>query len=58
MKAFDETYADADFERAIAEARRGWMADVPRETQPDLGVDGMRASILARVLGALVRSPA
>jgi len=53
MKSFDETYADQDFQRQIAEAQVGWMADVPRSAQPDLGVEGLRGSLLARLLGAL-----
>jgi hypothetical protein len=54
MKAFDETYADQDFQHAIAEARRGWMADVPRAAQPDLRVEGLNGTLIARVLGLLV----
>jgi hypothetical protein len=53
MKSFDETYADQDFQEQIAEARAGWMAQVPHATQPDLNVEGLRGSFVVRLLGAL-----
>lgn len=53
MKAFDQTYADQDFKQQIEQARAGWMAQVPRDRQPDLNVDGLRGSLLARLIGAL-----
>ncbi len=53
MKAFDETYADQDFKQQIAEARNGWMAQVPAPHQPDLRVEGLSGSVLARLLRAL-----
>jgi hypothetical protein len=52
MKAFDQTYADQDFKQHIEQARTGWMAQVPRERQTDLTVDGLRGSLLARLIGA------
>ena len=51
MNAFDETYADADFQQHLDQARAGWMAQIPR-SQPDLNVEGLRGSIFARVLSA------
>lgn len=57
MKKFDDTYADRDFERELAKARAGWMADVPRESQPDLRVEGLSNSLVGRVLGALSGRP-
>jgi hypothetical protein len=53
MKAFDQTYADQDFKQQIEQARAGWMEQVPRDRQPDLDVDGLRGSLLARLIGAL-----
>lgn len=53
MKKFDETYADKDFERELAKARAGWMTEVPRASQPDLHVEGLSHSLVARLLGAL-----
>jgi hypothetical protein len=53
MQSFDDTYADRDFQREIAEARAGWMAEVPRPSQPDLSVEGLGNTLVARVLGAL-----
>ena len=50
MKAFDQTYADRDFQKQLDQARAGWMAQIPRPQQPDLYVEGLRGSILARVL--------
>lgn len=51
MKAFDETYADQDFERALTEARQGWMSEVPRASQPDLGVEGLSGTLIGRLVG-------
>lgn len=53
MKKFDDTYADRDFERELAKARSGWMAEVPRASQPDLRVDGLNNSLVGRLLGVL-----
>jgi hypothetical protein len=53
VKKFDETYADRDFERELAKARAGWMAEVPRASQPDLSVEGLSNSLVGRLLGAL-----
>lgn len=53
MKSFDQTYADQDFKQHIEQARAGWMAQVPHERQPDLSVEGMRGSLLARLIAAL-----
>jgi hypothetical protein len=53
MKAFDQTYSDQEFKREIEQARAGWMAQVPRDRQPDLNVDGLSGSLLARLIGVL-----
>jgi len=53
VKKFDDTYADRDFERELAKARSGWMAEVPRTSQPDLRVEGLSNSLVGRLLGAL-----
>jgi hypothetical protein len=53
MKAFDATYADPNFQKQLERARAGWMTGVPRAEQPDLNVEGLRGSFLARLLGAL-----
>lgn len=53
MKTFDDTYADPDFEQALAEARAGWMTEVPHAGQPDLRVEGLSDSLVGRLLGAL-----
>lgn len=53
MKSFDETYADQDFTQQIAEARAGWMDQVPAPSQPDLSVEGLDGSLFARVLRVL-----
>ena len=53
MKKFDDTYADRDFERELAKARAGWMAEVPRANQPDLRVEGLSDSLVGRLFGAL-----
>ena len=52
MKSFDQTYADQDFKQHIEQARAGWMTQVPGEQQPDLNVEGLRGSLLARLIGA------
>ena len=57
MKAFDETYADQDFERVLAEARTGWMSDVPRAAQPDLAVEGLSGTLIGRLFGLFSRRP-
>ena len=53
MKKFDDTYADRDFERELAKARKGWMADVPLESQPDLRVEGLSDSLVGRLVSVL-----
>jgi hypothetical protein len=53
MKAFDDTYADQDIQRQLAQARTEWMAGVPRAEQPDLNVEGLRGSLFARLVSAL-----
>lgn len=54
MKSFDQTYADSDFQQQLDEARYGWMTKVPRSKQPDLHVEGLRGSMLARLLGTIL----
>jgi hypothetical protein len=51
MKSFDQTYADHDFKQHIEQARAGWMKQVPRERHPDLSVEGMRGTLLSRLIG-------
>jgi hypothetical protein len=53
VKTFEDTLADQDFERALAEARTGWMKEVPRASQPDLSVEGLTDSLVGRLIGAL-----
>jgi hypothetical protein len=53
MKAFDQTYADPEFQRQILAAREGWMAQVPPPRQPDLEVPGLTGSFFARILSAM-----
>lgn len=55
MKTFDQTYADQDFKEHIDQARAGWMQQVPRDRQPDLNVEGLRGSLLARLISAICR---
>jgi hypothetical protein len=55
MKALDETYADQDFQREMEAARSGWMAQVPRAQEPDLNVQGLSVTLIARLLRALTR---
>lgn len=57
MKPFEETYADHDFKQQMAEAQVGWMAQVPQSGQPDLDVEGLNGTLLARLLGAISRGP-
>ena len=47
---FDETYTDKDFEHRFKQANTDWMAEVARR-EPDLRVDGMRGSLMSRLLG-------
>jgi len=53
MKAFDQTYADPEFQQQLQAARAGWMARVPRPRQPDLEVAGFTGSILSRIAAVL-----
>ena len=53
MNAFDQTYADPEFQQQVAEARAGWMAQVPAPEQPDLEVAGLSGSLLSRLLALL-----
>ena len=55
MQAFDQTYADAEFQQRIESARSGWMDRIPGEQEPDLGVDGFRANLLTRLFGLFSR---
>jgi len=55
MKSFDETYADSDFKHQMADAKAGWMAGIPRESEPDLHVEGLSGSLLARLIGIFSR---
>lgn len=53
MQSFDETYADQEFQQRIADARASWMGQVPESSEPDLGVEGLKGSVLSRLLNAL-----
>jgi hypothetical protein len=53
MQSFEETRADKEFQQHIAQARGGWMTEVPSSGEPDLGVEGLRSSLLAKFLSAL-----
>jgi len=53
MPSFDDTRADQDFQQRIAQARAGWMDQIPEAGEPDLGVEGLRGSMLVRLLNAL-----
>jgi hypothetical protein len=53
MQSFDETYADQEFQQRIAKARAGWMDQVPTARELDLGVEGLRGSLLTRLFKAL-----
>jgi hypothetical protein len=55
MKSFDETYADHDFKRQMADAKAGWMANIPREAEPDLVVEGLSGSLLGHLVGLFSR---
>jgi hypothetical protein len=46
---FDETYSDSDFQRALTDQHAEWLADAHRP-EPDLNVDGLRRSLLSRLL--------
>jgi len=53
MQSFEETRADHEFQQRIAQARADWMEQVPDAKEPDLGVEGLRSSVLTRLLSAL-----
>lgn len=53
MQSFEETRADHEFQQHIEQARAGWMAQVPSDEEPDLGVEGLRGSLLTKLLSAL-----
>jgi len=53
MPSFDETHADREFQRQIAQARSGWIDQVTESSEPDLGVEGLRGSLLSRLVNAL-----
>lgn len=55
MSAFDMTYTDADFQREILRADTEWMAQHARR-EPDLEVDGLKPTLLSRLLGLFARS--
>lgn len=55
MRAFDDTYADLDFQQQIADARDGWMDQVPKPDHPDLHVEGMNGSFVARLFRIITR---
>ena len=53
MPSFDETRADQDLQQQIAHARAGWMDQASETDEPDLGVEGLRSSVLARIVDLL-----
>jgi hypothetical protein len=53
MPSFDDTRSDQEFQQRIAQARAGWMDQIPDTREPDLGVEGLRGSMFVRLLNAL-----
>jgi hypothetical protein len=49
---FDDTYADGDFQRRMQEAKNEWMDELASR-EPDLTVDGLRGTLMSRVLAML-----
>jgi hypothetical protein len=49
MYSFDQTYTDREFQRNLELADSEWMAALARR-EPDLAVEGLRGSLLSRVL--------
>ena len=47
--AFDNTYTDQEFKRRLEKANDDWIAKAARR-EPDLTVDGLRGSLIARLL--------
>jgi hypothetical protein len=47
---FDDTYTDHDFKRRLTEGNRDWIPHTGRR-EPDLVVDGLDNSLLARLIG-------
>ena len=54
MPTFDKTYTDADFQQEILRADSEWMSKHARP-EPDLDVDGLKQSLLSRMLGLFSR---
>jgi hypothetical protein len=52
MAHFDQTYTDPEFKREIKHADTEWMSKLARP-EPDLNVEGMRASFFSRLLGLI-----
>jgi hypothetical protein len=55
MPTFDNTYTDAEFKQEILRADNEWMSQHARP-EPDLNVDGLKPSLVSRVLGLFGRS--
>lgn len=47
---FDDTYTDREIQRNLRDADEQWIGQVVSR-EPDLNVDGMRRSLLSRLLG-------
>jgi hypothetical protein len=52
---FESTVTEADFQRPLLDAREEQMAR-QLHSEPDLAVDGLRSSLLARLLNLLSRN--
>ena len=48
--SFEDTYTDSEFQKDITEADSEWMSGLAR-AEPDLEVEGLRNSLVSRVLG-------
>jgi hypothetical protein len=55
MQTFDDTLTDQEFQQHMAQARAGWMDQATVTRKPDLGVEGLRGSLLMRLFFALQR---
>jgi hypothetical protein len=53
MQSFEDTRADQEFQQRIAQARAGWMDRLPAANELDLRVEGLRGSLLRRLVYAL-----
>lgn len=49
VTSFDQTYTDSEFARDLKQADSEWMAAAARR-EPDLAVEGLRGSVLSKIL--------